>query len=96
MQIQADASLLVDGRPLALDQLLPYLAPKLGRNPDKPVIIHPLPEAPYGSMVAVYDELRQGKDRAGAGQRHPSRLADRAGDGTVLGIVLAGQSDAHW
>ena len=61
VEIQADASLRVDGRPLSLDRLLPYLAPKLERNPAKPVIIHPLPEAPYGSMVAVYDELRRGK-----------------------------------
>ncbi len=61
IQIQSDASLQVDGRPLALDRLLDYLAPKLEQNPNKPVIIHPLPEAPYGSMVAVYDELRRGK-----------------------------------
>ena len=61
VEIQADASLRVDGRPLSLDRLLQYLAPKLERNPAKPVIIHPLPEAPYGSMVAVFDELRRGK-----------------------------------
>ena len=61
VQIQPDASLLVDGRPLELDRLLEYLAPKLERNPGKPVIIRPLPDAPYGGMVAVYDELRRGK-----------------------------------
>ncbi len=61
VEIQADASLRVDSRPLELDRLLEYLAPKLERNPTKPVIIHPLPDAPYGSMVAVYDELRRGK-----------------------------------
>ena len=61
VEIQADASLRVDGRPLSLDRLLQHLAPKLERNPAKPVIIHPLPEAPYGSMVAVFDELRRGK-----------------------------------
>lgn len=61
IEIQPDASLQVDGRPLALDGLLEYLAPKLELNPGKPVIIHPLPDAPYGSMVAVYDELRRGR-----------------------------------
>ena len=61
VEIQPDSSLRVDGRPLPLDRLLEYLAPKLEQNPAKPVIIHPLPEAPYGSMVAVYDELRRGK-----------------------------------
>ncbi len=61
VEIQADASLRVDGRPLQLARLLDYLAPKLERNPYKPVIIHPLPDAPYGGMVAVYDQLRQGK-----------------------------------
>lgn len=61
VEIQSDASLKVDGRPLELDRLLEYLAPKLERNPGKPVIIHPLPDAPYGGMVAVYDELRRGK-----------------------------------
>lgn len=61
VEIQLDASLLVDGRSMELDRLLAYLAPKLRDNPTKPVIIRPLPEAPYGAMVAVYDELRRGK-----------------------------------
>ncbi len=61
VEIQADASLRVDGRPLPLDRLLEYLAPKLAQDPYKPVIIHPLPDAPYGSMVTVYDELRRGR-----------------------------------
>lgn len=61
VEIQPDASLKVDGRPLELSRLLEYLAPKLEQDPAKPVIIHPLPDAPYGSMVAVYDELRRGR-----------------------------------
>lgn len=61
VEIQPDGSLLVDGRPLELGRLLEYLAPKLEQDPAKPVIIHPLPDAPYGGMVAVYDELRRGK-----------------------------------
>ncbi len=65
VEIQADASLMVDGRPLELDRLLEYLAPRLEQNPAKPVIIHPLPDAPYGGMVAVYDLLRRGKTEIG-------------------------------
>ncbi len=61
IEIQSDSSLKVDGRPLEIGRLLEYLAPKLKQNPTKPVIIHPLPDAPYGSMVTVYDLLRQGK-----------------------------------
>ncbi len=68
VEIQPDASLRVDGRPLELDRLLEYLAPKLEQDPGKPVIIHPLPEAPYGGMVAVYDELRQGKAKLALAQ----------------------------
>ncbi len=61
VEIQPDASLRVDGRPLELDRLLAYLAPILEQDPAKPVIIHPLPQAPYGGMVAVLDLLRRGK-----------------------------------
>ncbi|MCP3963047.1 MAG: biopolymer transporter ExbD [bacterium] len=61
VEIQPDAQLMVDGRPLELAQLLGYLAPKLEQNPSKPVIIRPHAEAPYGAMVRVYDRLRQGK-----------------------------------
>lgn len=68
VEIQPDGSLIVDGRSLGLEQLLPYLAPKLSQNPYKPVIIHPLPEAPYGGMVAVYDELRRGRTQLGLAQ----------------------------
>jgi len=62
---QPDGALLVDDRPMALGDLLDYLHPKLTRNPDKPVIVRSEPEAPYGAMVAVLDELRQGKEKLG-------------------------------
>ncbi len=52
----------VDGRPMALGEILQYLRPKLERNPLKPVILRPDPEAAYGDMVKVYDLLRGGKD----------------------------------
>ena len=61
VEIQRDTSLLVDGQSMEIERLLAYLAPKLQQNPGKPVIIRPLPEAPYGAMVTVYDELRRGK-----------------------------------
>jgi len=52
----------VDGKPMALGEILQYLRPKLERNPLKPVILRPDPEAAYGDMVRVYDVLRGGKD----------------------------------
>lgn len=65
VDVLADGSLRVDGHPMALAGLLGYLAPKLERNPKKPVILHPDPKASYGAMVAVYDELRQGRQKLG-------------------------------
>lgn len=63
VEIQPGGGLLVDRRPMALDTLLDYLAPKLEHNPDKPVLLRPHPRSSYGALVAVYDELRQGKER---------------------------------
>ncbi len=68
VEVQADGHLLVDSRPLDLVDLLEYLRPRLERNPDKPVIVKTDPSAPYGAMVAVLDELRQGRERLGREQ----------------------------
>lgn len=65
IEIQPSGQIIVDGRPMQLDQILEYLKPKLERNPLKPVIIRPDPAAPYGSMVDVFDELRQAEDKIG-------------------------------
>jgi len=65
IEIQPSGQLIVDNRPMPLDQVLEYLKPKLERNPLKPVIIRPDPDAPYGKMVTVFDELRQAKDKIG-------------------------------
>ncbi len=65
IEIQATGQLVVDRKPMELGDILEYLEPKLQRNPKKPVIIKPNPEAPYGQMVAVFDVLRQGKDELG-------------------------------
>jgi biopolymer transport protein ExbD len=63
IEIQPSGDYVVDGRPMRLDEILDYLKPKLERNPLKPVIIRPDPNAPYGAMVDVFDELRQGAER---------------------------------
>ena len=63
IEIQVGGVLIVDGRPMPLDAILEYLKPKLERNPRKPVIIRPNPDAEYGYMVDVFDELRQAKDK---------------------------------
>ena len=65
IEIQPNGQLIVDQKPMELDGVLDYLKPKLERNPRKPVIIKPHGEAPYGSMVAVFDILRQGKEKMG-------------------------------
>ena len=65
IRIMTNGELMVDQRPMQLDGVLEYLKPKLERNPEKPVIIRPEPTAPYGRMVDVMDELRQGKEKLG-------------------------------
>ena len=50
----------VDCRPMELAELLPYLEPRLMRNPNKPVILVPEADAPYRRVVEVYDTLLQG------------------------------------
>ncbi|MGH9381345.1 MAG: ExbD/TolR family protein [Thermoanaerobaculia bacterium] len=65
IEIQQNGSYLVDQQPMQLQDILDYLKPKLARNPLKPVIIRPTPASPYGAMVAVFDELRQGKEKIG-------------------------------
>jgi len=74
---QRDGGLRVDGRPMALDELLDYLRPKLTRNPDKPVIVTTEPDAPYGAMVTVLDELRQGKEKLGLAEEIAIALPTR-------------------
>jgi biopolymer transport protein ExbD len=61
VEIQPSGDLLVDGSPMVEGEIMDYLRPKLERNPQKPVIIRPDPNAPYGRMVDVFDTLRQGE-----------------------------------
>ncbi len=65
IEIQPGGVLVVDGKGMPLDAVLEYLKPKLERNPRKPVIIRPNPEAEYGYMVDVFDEIRQAKEKIG-------------------------------
>ena len=65
IEIQPGGVLLVDTKPMQLEEILDYLKPKLERNPMKPVIIRPLETSEYGYMVDVFDELRQAEDKIG-------------------------------
>jgi biopolymer transport protein ExbD len=47
IKVMPGGSVLVDRTPMALEQILPYLQPKLERWPDKPVILYTDPEADY-------------------------------------------------
>jgi biopolymer transport protein ExbD len=55
----------VDGKPMMMDQILPYIAEKLKQNPDKPVILRTDPDATYNDMIQVFDLLRQAPDKIG-------------------------------
>jgi biopolymer transport protein ExbD len=61
IRVGADASVLVDCKPMGLEEILPYLEPKLLRNPEKPVILYTDASAPYQAMIAVYDVLGSAK-----------------------------------
>ncbi len=61
VEVLADGRLRIDQQPTTLPTLLADLHPKLRHNPRKPVIVKTSPEAPYGSMVKVFDTLRQGE-----------------------------------
>lgn len=59
IDIRPAGDIIVDQKPTELVDIFDYLKPKLERNPKKPVIIKPDPDAPYGQMVAVFDTLRR-------------------------------------
>jgi biopolymer transport protein ExbD len=65
IEIHPGGVILVDNRNMRVDAILEYLKPKLERNAMKPVIIRPDPNAAYGDMVSVFDELRQAPEKAG-------------------------------
>jgi biopolymer transport protein ExbD len=61
IQVMANETVFVDCRQMELDEILPYLEPKLLRNPEKPVILYTDASAPYKAMIAVYDVLGSAK-----------------------------------
>jgi len=68
VQVRPDGSYLVDGHALELYQFSDYLKGKVDPGTDppvisKPVILRPDADAPYGAMMAAFDELRQVKGK---------------------------------
>ncbi len=59
IKVTGEASYEVDRVPMRLDQLQAYIQQKMQQAPDKPVIIHSLPDVPYYAMIDVFDVLRQ-------------------------------------
>jgi biopolymer transport protein ExbD len=57
IKVAADGSFTVDCRPMRVDEIVPYLEPKLLRNPQKPVILYTDGAAKYQDMIRVYDAL---------------------------------------
>ncbi|MDH3283405.1 MAG: biopolymer transporter ExbD [Acidobacteriota bacterium] len=56
-KVLEDGSFLMDCNYATREEIVDYIIPKLERWPDKPIIIYSRPEAPYGAMVGIYDEL---------------------------------------
>ena len=65
VEVGTGGRLRVDGELLTLPRLLTHLEPKLLLEPGKPVIVQAADATPYGPMVDVLDELRQGKEKLG-------------------------------
>lgn len=101
VEIDGSGQLIVDQKPMDREELLPYLEPKLQNNPRKPVIIKPFPESPYGYMVAIFDELRQGRVVDGElmwlGKR-PEITEETLEDGKDINVSIPTQReiDSFW
>ena len=59
IEIHEDGTISIDGSPSSVDDIQPYLQPKLARNPNKFVLVRSDLSAKYQGMVSVIDELRQ-------------------------------------
>lgn len=59
IEIDASGRLMIDKRPVNLEDIQSYLLPKLAVNPNKFVIIKTDDNATYGDMIDVLDELKQ-------------------------------------
>ena len=65
IKVNTDSSIWVDCKPMAAEDILDYLEPKLTRNPEKPVILYTDPYAPYQAMIVVYDVLGSSEKKRG-------------------------------
>lgn len=65
IKVSPDGSLLVDCKPMELDQILDYLEPKLTRDAEKNVILYTDAYAEYQSMISVYDTLWSADSKRG-------------------------------
>ena len=63
VEVAAGGWLRVDGETVRLPGLLTHLEPKLLLEPGKPVIVEAADGTPYGPVVDVLDELRQGRGK---------------------------------
>lgn len=59
IEIDEYGAISIDGMPYSVEDIQPYLEPKLARNPNKFVLIKSHLSARYQGMVYVIDELRQ-------------------------------------
>jgi biopolymer transport protein ExbD len=59
IEVDASGRIITDGRPMNLEDIQPYIMPKLALAPNKPVMIKVDPEATYEDMINVLDELKQ-------------------------------------
>ena len=59
IEIDQYGQIRIDGIPSRLNEIQPYLMPKLARNPNKYVLVQSHLSARYQEMVSVIDELRQ-------------------------------------
>ncbi len=65
IKVAPDSSITVDCKPMYATDILDYLAPKLERNPEKPVILYTDAYAPYQAMIEVYDVLASAEKARG-------------------------------
>lgn len=86
IEIRGTGQVIVDQDPMEPEDILDYLAPKLERNPKKPVIIKPDSEARYAGMVEVFDTLRQAK-------LHDGKLVTRPELSELRGVEV---TDEEW
>jgi biopolymer transport protein ExbD len=57
VRVDADGSFTVDCRPMALDDVLPYVEHELLADPGRLVVLYTDPGASYQDMIRVYDVL---------------------------------------